>query len=112
MRYTFWYISLTSYAKQRREVTKFKVFVANVSRAVIFVFFNLKAFPSNTVPESCGQIVQAEQVGTRGLSPSDGRRPRRTGTTKGMQKECNFHFMSRRRALARRPPNNHEVPVA
>ena len=42
------------------------------------------------------EIVSVGRATPRGLSSSDGRRRR---TTKGMQKECNFHFMSRRRAL-------------
>ena len=52
VRFTFWYISLSSSAKQQREMTTFKVLWrtwAHNGECFIF-FFNLNATPTNLVP--------------------------------------------------------------
>ena len=52
MRFTFWYISSLSSAKQQREMTLFKVLWKTwMHDGEIFIFFlNLYATPTNLVP--------------------------------------------------------------
>ena len=52
VRYTFWYISFPSSAKQQREMTSFKFFLENGNtRGWIFLLLlDLSAIPANSVP--------------------------------------------------------------
>ena len=53
VRYTFWYISFPSSAKQQREMTRFKLLFlenGNTRRGIFLLLLDLSAIPTNSVP--------------------------------------------------------------
>ena len=53
VRYTFWYISFPSSAKQQREMTSFKFFFlenGNTREWIFLLLLDLSAIPANSVP--------------------------------------------------------------
>jgi len=63
VRYRFWYISLPSSAKQRREMTKFKV-LCRTWPTVNFLDLNCNAVLTESAPGLFGLIRQIERVET------------------------------------------------
>jgi len=66
VRYTFWYISLPSSAKQQREMTKFKVLRRTFTHDSEFSFFylNCNAVLTKSALGLFGYIRQIERVET------------------------------------------------